>query len=238
MANTIDYRRRGGTLALLEQLAHDIAGWPAYAVEYFKLLSGTQTGNYSQVQRGRTIDIHDNNTLYKIGGPFSTEAHTVDVRRIVSQHTVGRYNIPSVGLFVWRLKVYPVTETPAYCKEEVGINCYTFSVLGNDVPLYTNVNAPAGQKPPVNERHFPNPITRRAFARYKEAYYGLDENGNCKGLLISTIEGTGRGRGGQRSNIQQQMHGGQSEHQNSEHRAEREHSLPVTRYLPRSSLWR
>src|SRR5215471_17683876 len=38
VANTIRYRRRKGTLALLEVLANDIAGWPARAVEFYKLL--------------------------------------------------------------------------------------------------------------------------------------------------------------------------------------------------------
>src|SRR3954466_7345414 len=33
-ANTIGYHARKGTLALLEQLAADVAGWPALAVEF------------------------------------------------------------------------------------------------------------------------------------------------------------------------------------------------------------
>ena len=40
VANTIRYRRRKGTLAVLEALANDVAGWPARAVEFFKLLGG------------------------------------------------------------------------------------------------------------------------------------------------------------------------------------------------------
>ena len=34
VAKTIGYRRRKGTLALLETLANDVAGWPARAVEF------------------------------------------------------------------------------------------------------------------------------------------------------------------------------------------------------------
>src|SRR5690242_1125484 len=37
VADTIFNRRRKGTLALLEELAADVTGWPARAVEYFKL---------------------------------------------------------------------------------------------------------------------------------------------------------------------------------------------------------
>ena len=38
VANTLAYRRRKGTAAMLEQLARDSTGWPAHAVEFFELL--------------------------------------------------------------------------------------------------------------------------------------------------------------------------------------------------------
>ena len=38
VANTIAYRRRKGTAAVLEQLARDVTGWPARAVEFFERL--------------------------------------------------------------------------------------------------------------------------------------------------------------------------------------------------------
>ena len=136
VANTIRYRRRKGTLALLELLANDIAGWPARAVEFYKLLGWTQALNHLHVERGRTVDLRHSGPLGLLGSPFDELAHTVDVRRINSQRSVGRYNIPSVGVFVWRLKSYPVTQTPACCVEAEGPHCFTFSVLGNDAPLY------------------------------------------------------------------------------------------------------
>ena len=42
VANTIHARRRKGTLALLDELAMDVAGWPAQPVEFYKLLGWTQ----------------------------------------------------------------------------------------------------------------------------------------------------------------------------------------------------
>src|SRR5262249_16371015 len=39
VANTIADRRRKGTAAALEQLAHDATGWPADVVEYFQFLT-------------------------------------------------------------------------------------------------------------------------------------------------------------------------------------------------------
>src|SRR5215218_1941586 len=41
VANTLAYRRGKGTAAMLEQLARDVTGWPARAVEYFQLLGTT-----------------------------------------------------------------------------------------------------------------------------------------------------------------------------------------------------
>src|SRR5690606_409330 len=38
VAHLIGHRRRKGTVALLEDLSRDVAGWPARAVEFFRLL--------------------------------------------------------------------------------------------------------------------------------------------------------------------------------------------------------
>jgi len=42
VANTIRYRRRKGTVTVLEELARDVTGWPAHAVEYFRRLVTSQ----------------------------------------------------------------------------------------------------------------------------------------------------------------------------------------------------
>ena len=110
------------------------------------------------------------------------------VRRIASHRAIGRYNIPSVGLFIWRLKWYSVTKTPAYCLEEIGPQCYTFSVLGNDAPLY---NRPQPETEPTRiaeELILPTPIRRRGFeervmvegreerTRASDTYYGIGKS--------------------------------------------------------------
>ena len=46
VANTLAYRRRKGTAAVLEQLARDVTGWDASVVEYFQLLATTQYMNH------------------------------------------------------------------------------------------------------------------------------------------------------------------------------------------------
>jgi hypothetical protein len=172
VASTVRFRRRKGTLAVLELLANDIASWPARAVEFYRLLLWTQAINHLRLDRGRTVDVRKGDALDRLDGPFDELAHTVDVRRINSHHTPGRHNIPSVGLFVWRLKAYSVTGTSAYCLEDVGSHCFTFSVLGNDSPLFTRPEREEEPADIAGELNVPAPIRRRGFERRKADYYG------------------------------------------------------------------
>lgn len=174
VANLIGYRRRKGTLALLEMLAHDVAGWPARAVELFKLLGWAQNLDHQHPCRHRLVDLRDVDALDLLDGPFDSTTHSVDVRRITSQRTRGRFNIPSVAVYVWRLRSYPVTETPAYCTEEAGPHCFTFSVLGQDAPLYVNPQPEPGPTHIAGELNLPVPIRRRALERNPADYYGPD----------------------------------------------------------------
>jgi hypothetical protein len=162
VANTIGFRRRKGTLALLEVLANDVAGWPARAVEFYALLNWTQHINHLRLNRARSAELRNVRALDLVTGPFDPLAHSVDVRRVISHHRLGRYNIPSVGVFVWRLKVYSVTHTPAYCLESVGPQCFTFSVLGHDSPLYTKAEPETAATHIADEINLPVPIRRRA----------------------------------------------------------------------------
>lgn len=172
VANTIRYRRRKGTLALLELLANDVACWPARAVEFFTLLGWTQSLNHLRLDRGETVDVRKGSRLDLIDSPFERFAHTVDVRRINSFRSQGCHNIPSVGVFVWRLKSYAVTETPAYCLEAVGPHCYTFSVLGNDSPLFMLPEPEPDPTHIADEFNLPLPIRRRLFEENKARLYG------------------------------------------------------------------
>ena len=186
VSNTIRYRRRKGTLALLEQLANDVAGWPARVVEFYKRLGWTQHLNHQRLDRGRTIDLHNGNALDLINGPLDTLAHSVDVRRVNLRHNTGRYNIPDVGLFVWRMKTYSVSQTPAYCLEEIGPHCYTFSVLGNDTPLYTHAEPEIEPTHIAEELNLPLPIRRRAFEER------ANENGVAYAMADSKYYGEGK----------------------------------------------
>jgi hypothetical protein len=172
VANTIRNRRRKGTLPLLELLAMDVAGWPARAVEFYRLLAWSQAINHQHLDRARTVDVRDGDALDGLDGPFDRLAHNVDVRRIAGESTPGRHNIPSVGVFVWRLRTYPVTKTPACCLEDVHPHCYTFSVLGQDTPLHARSVPESAPCQIATEENLSVPVRRRAFERRMGDFYG------------------------------------------------------------------
>lgn len=176
VANTIAYRRRKGTLALLELLANDVAGWPAHAVEFFQRLGWNQNINHPHPDRAQTVDVRHVGKLDLIGGAFDPYAHSVDVRRIDSQRTVGCYNISSVGVFVWRLKPYSVTRTRAHCVDRLCPSGYTFSVLGQDAPLFINPVPESDETDISHELNVPAAIRREAFAKHPEHFYGAGKS--------------------------------------------------------------
>jgi hypothetical protein len=172
VANTIAYRRRKGTLAVLDQLAGDVAAWPARAVEFFKTLGWNQNLNHLHLDRARTVDVRRMEALDLIDSPFDSFAHSVDIRRVDSTNTAGRYNIPSVGVFVWRLKQYSVTKMAAYCAEDAGPECYTFSVLGQDTQMFINPVKEKGLTLIDEELAVPAPIRRCPFKLHTNDFYG------------------------------------------------------------------
>jgi len=172
VANTLRYRRRKGTLALLELLARDVAGWPARAVELYRLVGFTQSLNHLRLRRGRTVDLHRGTELDRLGSPFDRLAHTVDVRRLSSHRTPGRPNLPGVALFLWRLRPFSVTRTPAFCAERSARHHFTFSVLGHDAPLFVRPEPETDPTQIAEELNVPVPIARRALETRTADYYG------------------------------------------------------------------
>lgn len=186
VANTISYRRRKGTLALLDELSLATAGWPARAVEFDRHLSINQNLQHLRERRGQIANLRDVKDLDLLGTPFDSASHNVDVRSPNAANSPGKYNLPSVGLFVWRTRVYSATHTLAYRVRDSGDApdcCYTFSILGNDIPLYTNVVSGASSCRIPGEHDLPAPIRRRDFAeltngewRASEKYYGAGKS--------------------------------------------------------------
>jgi hypothetical protein len=110
VANTIGYRRRKGTALMLEQLASDVTSWPAHAVEFFEQLAATQYMKHIRLQAKATADLRDNRALFLQSGAFNALAHTAEMRR--PESGAGRYNIPNIGIFLWRLASLRLTAVP------------------------------------------------------------------------------------------------------------------------------
>lgn len=177
VAHTIGYRRRKGTAAVLEQLARDVSGWPARAVEFFQLIATTQYMNHLRPENQSFISLRNAGRLEDLGGAFEHAGgsspdltHNVDVRRIASGR--GRYNIPNVGIFLWRLRSFPLTRSPAVPASIGDKRRFLFSPLGIDSPLF---NLPVTEvevshlAEPIN---VPDRIRRRMLSRDLKEYYG------------------------------------------------------------------
>ena len=175
VANAVGHRRRKGALALLEELAFDVAGWPARAVEHHPLLVVDQHLNHLRLDRGRTVDLRDRDGLNRIGGAFDDFAHAVAAGRIASSHTRRRHNIPNVGMFVWRLQPFSVTRAPARSIDRAK-NRFTFDILGVDQPLLTKPIREPTTTHIADELNVPAFIRRIAFDTNTADYYGKGDS--------------------------------------------------------------
>ena len=175
VANTLRYRRRKGTLALLELLATDVAGWPSRSVESYQLLVAAQHLNHLRLNRARTLDLRRGDVLDRLAGAFDEAAHSLGIRRLNTRYARDRFQLSGTGLFIWRLKPYRVTRAPAFCVDRVHHH-YTFSLLGNNTPLFTR---PFDEPDPAHiadQMNVPAPIRRRAFEDRMADYYGRSKS--------------------------------------------------------------
>ena len=158
VANTIAYRRRKGTPAVLEQLARDATGWPARVVEYFGLLGTTQHLDHVRPGNVATPNLRDTAALELVDTPFDRAAHTAEVRHIDVGR--GRYDIPHVGLHLWRLAAYAVTGVDARPFDRTR-DRWTVDPAGRDVRLFTRPRTEPGPTHLAEELDVPAPLRRR-----------------------------------------------------------------------------
>lgn len=180
VANTMAYRRRKGTAAILEQLARDVTGWNASVVEYFQLLATTQYMNHIRLENLSVSEIRYSEPLEFISTPFDKLAHTADVRRIASRR--GKYNIPNIGIFLWRLNNYTITNGPAF---RVDDRRYLFDALGKDIQLYNKPETEDEITHLAEPINVAMPITRRTMDRHLDKYYGVKEDDQVQSVLIN-----------------------------------------------------
>jgi hypothetical protein len=162
VANTIHYRRRKGTVEVLEELARDVTGWDAHVVEGFRRLARTRhgldpglgpaaypgteatsvtgllqaaglVGPRSGTPAGGFLDLRDAHGAMLVDSPFDESFHYGDLR--VGRGALGHFGIPKLLVHLWRLRSFDVTATPVEVPGCDGL-AYAFDPTGREVPLF------------------------------------------------------------------------------------------------------
>ena len=167
VTNTLAYRRRKGTAAVLEQLGSDVTGWRCTAVEFFERTACTQHMNHPRPSHHLTPDIRSTYANQFYGGPFEQATHLADVRHIDNRR--GFYNVPNVGLFLWRLQSYLLDDVSA---RQIDPLRYTFDPLGKDVAIYTVPQTEATMTTATQPVNVPMPISGYSLEHDLPLYYG------------------------------------------------------------------
>jgi hypothetical protein len=159
IAHTLKYRRSKGTAAMLETLARDVTNWHARVVEFFELLDTFQYLNHLRPDPTATADFRDTNALELLGGPFEQASRTLEARPV---EQAGKYNVPNLGIYLWRLESFPLSQTTARPVTDGSDGRYRFNPLGLDAPLFNQPQALAEGARVAGEVQVPGPLRRRA----------------------------------------------------------------------------
>lgn len=148
IANVLRNRQAKGTAAAVEQVASEVSGWSVVAVEFFQRLATSQHVNHVRHDTPAFADLRNTVSARNSRSPFSTMAHAPAVGQPAGW--AGRYNIPHLGLFVWRHSAAPTwpveNPAPGYLggamprPDAVDPGLLSFDPLGRSLPL---VNRPA-----------------------------------------------------------------------------------------------
>jgi hypothetical protein len=169
VAKTVYYRRRKGTLPMLEELARDVTGWAAHAVEFFELAGWTQWArNHLRPHAVRTPDIRSVERMDRLNRAFDEIGHTVDVRPI--SQVEGWHNVRNIGFFLWRLGAYRLEAVEARRLGGAGDYRYFFSPLGNSAPIFSRLRREGDESGLATELHVPQPIRKARFFEDLRAY--------------------------------------------------------------------
>lgn len=171
VAHTTENRRHKGTVPVIEQVARDVTGWDASAVEFFQRLIVTQYMNHIRPRCAAAPDMRRWEPLERVGTAFDPIMRTIDVRRIASRR--GRYNIKNIGVFLWRLNAYPLRGSPA---ARLDARRWRFHPLGIDQPLYTHPATEDDITDLATPLNVPVPISRRVLATRPADYYTGADN--------------------------------------------------------------
>jgi hypothetical protein len=189
IANTIALRRRKGTALMLEALARNVTDWPAHATEFFEQLATSQYMKHPRLHAPATAEVRRLGRMLAIGqdaGAFGRSARTAEVRR--PEGGSGRFNIPNIGLFLWRIRPMELRELPLVPDpgDATGTK-FRVNPLGFDLPLFRRPLPEDGIGQLSTEANVPAPLRIRSLAlQVRAAQAGAD------GVERTLDYGTGR----------------------------------------------
>ncbi|KQP12267.1 hypothetical protein [Pseudorhodoferax sp. Leaf267] len=182
-ANALAYRAGKGTARVLERLARDVTGWPAVAVEFFQRLGTTQHMNHVRARPTATASVRDAalaELAQASAGAFDPFAHTLEVRRAATRG--GRFNIPHVGIYLWRLRAQPLgSGNPAdlaadFISARPQPGYWAMHPAGVDAPVFNRPRTLTAPTQAAREEHVPAPLRRLALhAELERARLGIAE---------------------------------------------------------------
>ncbi len=168
VAKTIYYRRRTGTLTVLEQLISDITGWKGMVVEEMHRLARMRhsldgeprVGMVTATPEGGTADLRSPRSARLRGGPFDEFHYTPDLRRPDGER--GRRGISRLSFHLYRLQVVPLRGVqPRRMRRLAGpFQGFTFDPSGRDLALFASGD-PSSDRPDGNaarEWSLPRPM--------------------------------------------------------------------------------
>src|SRR4051812_35100886 len=168
VGRTIYYRRRKGTLPVLEALIRDIGDLDGAVAEAFRRLGRTRhrldpevpglEGPVTRTPPGGTADLRSPRISDIVDGPFDDLARTLDVRRLRGRN--GRYNIPKINFHLYRLQAFAIRlATPV----DLGGLRFTLDPSGRDIDLFQPRQRPDEGEPwrPIREWEVPSPLICR-----------------------------------------------------------------------------
>ena len=143
VAKTIYYRRRKGTLRVLEELISDIAGWEGKATEEFRRLARTQHGldpkpaglggHFTGTVPGGYADLRKPRGAELSTGPFDEYFHSTDVRKN-NGGIDGRFSIPKIAFWLYRIPALRLTGVMPFRGPDP--HHFTFDPSGRETALF------------------------------------------------------------------------------------------------------
>ena len=170
VADTIALRRSKGTLSSIERLTYDLTKWGVHCVELRDRLVWSQHLNHLRPDvgdditigiphasrftpaKGGMVTIRDPAMLSLIDSPFDPFSHIPDLKPPAFGNI--RYNLPNLGIFLWRLEDYrvPMSQPVFRGKTSIGsVKVVRFDVHPSGIPtrLFNTYQYDPELDPPV-----------------------------------------------------------------------------------------